>query len=160
MLEVFPDAQFLMVHRDPRESVPSCTSMIYRIEQMMTVNRNAHFHAQQENWHHARCVAEQTKQREQAIYERSKVKLPVENLFIDLSYRDLVADTMGTLQKLYKKLDMNFTEDTQTAMLEWLKNNRQYKHGRHNYSLAQFALTEEDIKQAWGEYEEQYRDYL
>ena len=160
LLDVFPDAQIVMGHRDPLELVPSCTSFVHSISKLMTENVNAFYLAQVQNWSNARAGIQFIRQREAVLEQRKRDGMPVDNVFIDIAYKDLVQDTMRTLRKLYTDLDLSFSQSVKETMNTWLKNNPQDKHGRHVYSLEQFRLTEEEVNREWKEYTEYFKKYI
>lgn len=82
------------------------------------------------------------------------------DIFIDMSYRELVQDPLGTMAKLYRRLGMSFTPDVKDAMREWLENNRQGKYGHHVHSLESFGLTSEDVNHAWQNYKCYFSQYI
>ena len=58
----------------------------------------------------------------------------------DVYFKELVADTMGTVQKIYDKFGFELTDKAKNLMLKHLEYNRQHKHGKHHYSPEQFGL--------------------
>lgn len=160
LLEVFPDAQIIMGHRDLTNVVASSASYMFTLESIYVDHHNQDFFAQQENWNQGRCGAEYVKQVHANLEERTKNGLPVHNLFTDYSYKNLMKDTMGTMQELYNRLGVKLTPDVKLSMQNWLENNRQDKHGRHVYTLEQFGLTQEDVDREWKVYQEEFKDYL
>ena len=160
LLDVFPDAQIVMGHRNCTEVVASTTSFMKQMGHLFVNFRHDNMFALQNNWCHARCGAEVLKQKMKIIAEREKNGLPIDNIFIDYSYTDVVKYPMGTMQQLYTKLGMTFRPDVKRSMQTWLENNRQDKYGRHVYSLEQFGLTEDDVNKEWAEYQEHFKEYI
>ena len=127
---------------------------------MMTDNQNPHHLGQSCNWYLARCGQKLIKQREACLQVRQDQGLSTTDIFIDLPYRELVQDPLGTMAKLYQRIDMSFTADLQQAMKVWLESNRQDKYGRHVHSLEPFGLTSEDVSYAWWEYKRYFNQYI
>ena len=48
----------------------------------------------------------------------------------------------------------------QRLALRWVRENPADKHGKRSYSLEEFGLTEDDIRAVYGEYIEEYHEYL
>jgi hypothetical protein len=160
LLDVFPDAQIVMGHRDCSEVVASTTSYTYKMGHVMFAYKHQKLWALQQNWCQGKCGEEMVRQKLQVLAERKVNGLPVDNLFIDYAYKNIMGDPIGTVQKLYSQLGMTFSPDTRQAMQTWLDNNKQDKYGRHVYSLDQFGLTQDDIQREWAEYQNHFRDYL
>lgn len=67
-----------------------------------------------------------------------------ERKFTDLYYQDLVTDAIGQLSGIYS-LNGGLTPDLIAAFRRHEQENPHGKHGAHQYSLADFGLTEKDI---------------
>ena len=72
--------------------------------------------------------------------------------FHDVLYPDLLADPMGTIAKLYRAFGLELSTETAHRMKRYLKENPQHKHGKHHYSLEEFGLDEQKIKEQYGPY--------
>ena len=160
LLDVFPDAQIIMGHRNPYEIVPSVTYFTQSINGVIVRQKEKYYAAQQHNWFHARCGVQVIKQKHAVLDERRKHGLPTANIFIDYGYQNLMDDPMGTLQKLYNDLGLQLRPEVKREMTSWLENNKQDKYGRHVYSLEKYHLTEADIDEPWAEYKEYFKKYL
>jgi hypothetical protein len=77
--------------------------------------------------------------------------------FVDVDYKGLLADPIGTARAIYARLDLPLPADAAGRMQDWLDANPQGKHGAHTYALAGCGLTEADIDGAFGDYMERYR---
>ena len=71
---------------------------------------------------------------------------------IDVHYSDLMQQPMEALRKLYAALSDEFTAETEASIQHWLDDNPQGKFGRHEYKLAQFGLTESEVRQKFTRY--------
>jgi hypothetical protein len=79
---------------------------------------------------------------------------------VDIHYKGLVADPVGTAEALYSEFGMVLSAEAKSCMTDFLavKN----RHGqassgvRHAYSLADFGLTEDMIEQTFGDYLDSY----
>ena len=52
------------------------------------------------------------------------------------------------------------TDEAEAAMLRWEQENRQGKHGLHEYSLEQFGLSERMIEEELSEYMSRFARYI
>jgi hypothetical protein len=71
-------------------------------------------------------------------------------LFHDVLYPDLVADPIGTMETLYRAFGMELSGQAAANMKRFLKENPQHKHGKHTYTLEEFGLDEDEIKEKYG----------
>jgi hypothetical protein len=49
-------------------------------------------------------------------------------------YQDFVADPVGTIRGYYEKYNVPFGPETETAMRDYLKNNKGDRYGKFKYS--------------------------
>ena len=148
--EVYPDAIFVQPHRDP-------TTVIASISQLIRVIRDPAYDGQDSHalgrellhlWHDGleRLMA----------YRRAHPDLPI----YDMRYKDLVRDPVGAVKGIYDHFGWTFTEETAEGIRRWLRENPADKHGKRSYSLEEFGLTEDDIREVYADYIEDYREYL
>ena len=68
--------------------------------------------------------------------------------FCDVDYHDLIADPIGTVENIYSHFGMELTDDARAAIT---RTDEQSKQGprapKHTYSLADYGLTEEQVKE-------------
>ena len=60
--------------------------------------------------------------------------------FLDLRYRELTADPIGTVRRVYDFFAIPLSADAEARMRRYMSQNLQAKHGVHSYSLAQFGI--------------------
>ena len=70
-----------------------------------------------------------------------------EGQILDIQYADLVADPIATVQRIYDHHGYDFTEAFEVAMRQWLDDNRQHKHGAHRYTLEEYGLNEDAVRE-------------
>jgi hypothetical protein len=73
------------------------------------------------------------------------------NIF-DIMYDDLMKEPVTIVRQIYDHFGLRWSEQFETAMHAWLRDNPQGKQGRNTYSLNDFDLTHEDIVQRCGPY--------
>lgn len=72
---------------------------------------------------------------------------------IDYTFKEFVADPRATVGKIYQHFDLPMPEDTRRAIEQHIAKNVKGKYGKHEYNLAHYGLTEEQVR-------ERYRFYL
>jgi hypothetical protein len=132
----YPDVKFVMTHRDPVKSVPSWASIVSTILPPAEGERDLH-RLGREVSNHLRVGVEQ------AIADRSRLG---EERFIDVHHRDLIADPMRELHRVYDFVGCELTPVVEQALLDWQVENRSGAHGTHRYTPEQFGLRADELR--------------
>ncbi|OHV31949.1 MULTISPECIES: sulfotransferase family protein [Pseudofrankia] len=132
----YPDARFVMTHRDPAKAVPSYASIVSAILPPAAGERD-HRRLGQEICEHLRVGMEN------AVAARARLG---EDRFFDVHHREFVADPMGTVRRVYDFLGLELRPEVERAMADWHAANRTGAHGVHHYTAEQFGLDEEQIR--------------
>ena len=136
LLAAYPDAKFVMTHRDPVKSVPSWASIVSTIFPQS---------AQPFDFH--RCGAEVSNHLrtgvEQAIAARARLG---EDRFLDVYHRELVRDPMAVVRRVYEWLGLELTPEVERAIGRWQQTNNSSTHGSHRYTPEQFGLTAAQLR--------------
>ncbi|MEA3300981.1 MAG: sulfotransferase [Pseudomonadota bacterium] len=150
LLKVYPDAVFVQPHRDPVTVIASISQLIWVIRSQAYDHQDRHALGREflHLWHDGivRCMDFRAKHPEAPFH--------------DMRYKDLVADPVKAVGTIYERFDMDYTQAAQDGVRRWLAENPAGKHGKHSYSLADFGITEDDIREVYGDYIETYRDYI
>src|SRR5262249_31358445 len=67
--------------------------------------------------------------------------------FVDVRYRELVADPIQTVRSVYAHLDLPFTAIAEERMRRYVAERPKDRHGAHVYSLAQFGLNADEERE-------------
>ena len=142
LIDVYPDAQLVMTHRDPAEVVGSACSLIRLVRPMFSDSVDLSQIAEQMIATFDLMIARQNAFRdrhgEQSIY--------------DIQYAGLVRDPIGQMRQVYEHFDEPFTPEAQSSMTRILNHSPQGKHGKHEYSLEEFGLTAAGVRQHFHDY--------
>ena len=137
IFEVYPDACIIMTHRHPSRVVPSAASLVGSVRSLYSDHEDL-----------ARTGREQA-----AIWSSyfdrflsARQELNREAQIIDVKFEDFVQDQMTIIRQIYTHFGWELSEDATTNMQQFLVNNPKDKHGKHDYALADFDLTEADIE--------------
>ena len=79
-----------------------------------------------------------------------------EDRVVDVHYADMTNDPMGTMKKLYADLGDDWTPEAEAGIQAWLDDNPQNKFGKHEYKLAQYGLTKEQLDPMFERYLSRY----
>ncbi len=140
----YPDARFVMTHRDPMVVIPSACSVVFASRKRRLPNATLdpitfggeileHF------------VAGVT----QALVARAAIG---EDRFIDVGKHELEIDPTGSAERIYNAIDMELNDEVRLAHLEWAKQNGPGTRSHHHYSLEEFGLTPDVIRHAFATY--------
>ena len=92
----------------------------------------------------ARCPSICASACEHAIAARARLG---EDRFLDVHHRDLIADPMGTMRRVYEFLDLELTPGSRARHRSTGKRrNRSGAHGTHRYTAEQFGLSTAQLR--------------
>jgi len=146
VLSVFPQATIVQTHRDPQKTTGSFCSMVAHGRGVFSDSVDAREVAQ-----HWTNKVERMMRLSIAVREQTGGKN-----FIDISYYDLLNDSLASIQKIYDKAGIELTQVARKAMKETENKNTQHRFGKHVYKLDDFGLSVECIEKQY----RFYRDYF
>jgi hypothetical protein len=143
---VFPGARVIQTHRDPIETVPSAASMNYAMWSLYSddASRNEAGSQWQERlaWGTLRAMESRKRSGEAG--------------FCDIWFRDAMKDPIHEIERAYTKFGIEMTPAARAGMEKWRSDNPRDKRPPHQYSLADYGLTEAGIKHAFAAYRERF----
>jgi Sulfotransferase family len=142
LFESFPGAHVIQTHRDPLETIPSVASMYLALWGLGTEKPDPLEVGRQCLDRYARALARCLAVRE---------TLPAER-FVDVSYRDVARDPLGTVRRIYAAVGRELTHEAEAAMAAWVAKNPREHRPPHEYTLESFGYTREAIEQAFAAY--------
>ena len=150
-LRHYPHALLLMTHRSLDEVFPSYCRLILGYGDYYFDPTNS----QSRDKLTQRSIHLLDKMIERIVAFRTQPQ-PTNNMCekntIDIMYTDLIENPIATVHRIYDHFDLSWSDDFETAMGTWLRDNPQGKHGRNTYSLAQFGLSHKDIERRYSNY--------
>ena len=141
LIETFPDACIVLSHREPLECVASYCSMIaFLMRDREAFDASTLGPAVLE--YLARSLERALAVRESADPRR----------FVDVDYRDLLADPIAEVERIYGRFGLPLGDGARAAMLRHLRENPKDKHGAHAYRLEDYGLTPEGVRERLAAY--------
>ena len=144
-LKVYPDARIIWTHRDPASVLSSYTNM-------NATNR-------------ALSVRPETLDRDDLLYEQMEVwadgtaravdvrKQFPDSQFADVYFEDYVIDPVAQMEKAYKKLGIEWTQEAQQGVTAWHDDHPQHKHGTHKHGDGkELAYSRGQIQERFSQY--------
>lgn len=151
VLEHYPDAMIFVNHRDPARTIASIASLYLTFQ---SVNSDAAIPCEYIGPALLQGQAASIRACEEWRSAHPEVKI------VDIHYKQLVADPVGTAKSLYDQFGLEFTDGARAAMAQFVASGN--RHGqassgvRHTYSLGDFGLTENMVEEAFGDYLDRY----
>ncbi len=146
LLKTYPDACLVQTHRDPARVLPSLSSLItgWRGLYEDAPDGKAIASWQLDLW--ARTLEDATAVR----------RAHDSRLAFDLHFREIVADPVGAIARLYANFGLELTDEAARRMRAWHAANPQGKHGEHRYDAAEYDLAGGRVEERFAEYRKQY----
>jgi hypothetical protein len=140
----FGDVHFLWPHRRIYESVPSFLSMV--TYNQMIFSNDVDVQRIARHW-----VRKTGYMLDKALGYRLQGNNTAK--FTDIYYKDLITDSIQELDKIYRQ-NGGLTDELIARFKKHEEEHPHRKHGAHNYSLADFGLTESDIDNHTANYQQ------
>lgn len=142
VLTVFPDAKIIQTHRDPVESTPSVSNLIYSARQAFCGDK-----ARRED------VGRREAEMWAVALERAEaVRACSGNSFVDMEFREFTRNQMGTIRSIYDQLGLVLTAQTEAAMQTWLDAHPHKPSTGPKHKPEDFGLTREGLEQRFADY--------
>ncbi|MET0248209.1 MAG: sulfotransferase [Sphingobium sp.] len=145
MLDVFPDVKVIQTHRDPVETIPSICSFIHVLHEPTRARDDARDIGAA--WSHM-FAASMT--RAIAVRDRNPAS------FLDIWYRDTVADPRKVAEDVFTFIDLSLTEEAWAEMQSWRDANKREARPSHSYTLEEFGLSGNVIVDLFAAYRERF----
>jgi hypothetical protein len=146
LLEVYPDACIVHTHRDPLKAIPSFCSLRYMVQRDFegeAARPDAIGPQQSSYWRVAL-------DRVQAIRRR----LPTQ--FFDVDHRSFLADPLRVVRSLYDYFGLTLVSRTEQQMRAWVAAQPLSVHGRHQYPVESWGVTQSELAALFAEYRAQH----
>jgi hypothetical protein len=132
---VYPDARFVMTHRDVASVIPSVADLQFTLSKMFTDHPDPEYFGTHcaERWETAlhRGIAFRDAGREARFY--------------DIGFRDMQADPIASIRGLYEWLGEEYTAAAEANMVKWRADNPRGAHGAHTYTPEDFGLSADGL---------------
>ncbi|MGV0043769.1 sulfotransferase family protein [Mycobacterium colombiense] len=148
LTEAYPDALLVQTHRDPLRIIASVTSMYTTLRGLTSDAANPHEIASEWAGYILDGLDRSVTARMDGTVNSAKV--------IDVNFRDFVGNEVRTVDKIYHRFGMPFSDVARGRVADFLANHPQDKRGGHRYT---FAFTGLDAG-TWRERARRYQEYF
>lgn len=148
VLEVFPNATFVISQRDLATTMASSMRMMGEIM------------AGSFDSYDPRRMGDETVEYwsyELDRYQRQRVEVGDRLRIVETPYQRCVGDALSVARELYEVAGIPWTVEGETAMRRWEEENPRHKLGGYDYSLADYGWTAERVEKAFGPIAAQWR---
>jgi len=154
LLAVYPDARFVLTHRDPTEIVASVCSLARSLGGTFS-------DADWSDWIRATWPEVIAELADHQLAFRARLEADGRgDAFVDVSYGRMVADPLGAVRDIYTGLGEEIDPVAAEAMRAHTSTHVKDRFGRHSYSLADWGLDHDVLTERFGPYLDRYADLL
>jgi len=144
LLAVFPDAKVIQTHRDPAKAVPSLVSLLMQMHDLMEDGRREQ-------------RAQNMLQREvskwaNAVRKCDAVRETHPGKVMDVVHGEFHREPMAVLERIYDFIGMEITDELRPALEQRIDEKPELQHGVHRYDIADFGMTEDEVREQFGDY--------
>jgi hypothetical protein len=137
--EMFPDAKFIHIVRDPYKVYPSTVKLWKSLDKFQAFQFPKHKGL--EDYVYG-CFERMYRQ-----FEIDRARLSAERMH-EIRYEDLVADPVGQIERIYQFLGMSEFDSVLPKLQEYLSANKDYQTNKFSLDDA----TREEIDRRWGQW--------
>ena len=143
ILEVFPNARFVFIHRDPVETLSSICSLHAYTRSVFSSDVDAHAIGDE--------VSDSYMMRLLEPAVAALDRLPAGRV-AHIRAPDLGQDPVGTIANAYRVLGMELGDEARTAMHEYMRAKRENASPRHIHTTEGFGLDPDEIRERFASY--------
>lgn len=147
ILEVYPDARFVMTHRDPAQVVASISKMTWNLRGM--------------------CAAEPVDMHEVGRDMLHFIQRHIDRIMafdagphrqrvIHVDYYSLLADPVREMRAIHEGLGIDTPEDVASSVADWHASNPKNARGKNDYSLSQYGLDVDAVREQFAPYSDRF----
>lgn len=148
LFATFPAAKVIQTHRDPAKAVPSLCSLLMPLHSIVEEGR----YEQRAHNMLAREVAKWAN----AVHKAESVRRENPNNVLDVIHSDFHRDPMTEIERIYCFIGVNLTDEVKRKMQQRIVDDPERQHGTHRYNVADFGMSEDEIRARFGAYIERF----
>lgn len=144
LLEMFPNARFVHITRDPCAIFPSTVNLWKQLYSIQAMQKPTFAGLEEYVFDNLTRMYE--------AFEADRGLIPPEN-YCEVRYEDLVSDTVSVMHEVYRQLDLGGFNDVRPAIQAYLDQNKGYQTNK----FKQLSLElRQQIAKRWGAYASRY----
>ncbi|MCT2398779.1 sulfotransferase family protein [Novosphingobium mangrovi (ex Huang et al. 2023)] len=143
ILEVYPDARFVMTHRDPAQVVASISKMTWNLRSMYAASPVEREEVGRDMLHFIQRHIDRI-----MAFDAG----PHTDRVVHVDYYALVADPVGEMRRIHAGIGIETPDAVAKAVGDWHANNPKNARGRNDYSLGQYGLDPDALREQFAPY--------
>lgn len=147
ILEVYPDARFVMTHRDPAQVVASISKMTWNLRGMCAARPVDRHEVGRDMLHFIQRHIDRI-----MAFDAG----PHRKRVTHVDYYALVADPVREMRAIHAGLGIETPEDVAGAVGDWYASNPKNARGKNDYSLSQYGLDADAVREQFAHYSERF----
>lgn len=147
LADAYPDARFVMTHRDPGKAVMSVCSFMHKIRAVYVENPEPRSFGPRQEQHWVNAL-------QKALAFRDRIG---EERFFDLSHRRQCDDPLAQVRPLYQWLGWEFDASLDASIRQWQETHPKHPHG---VSPDYFGLDMAEMAGTFKFYSDRFAHYL
>lgn len=148
LLEVYPDARFVMTHRDIAQVIPSVVSLFDATSEFLRTGDLAADFAANQAAYWERGLRRTLEYRDDGNEDR----------FFDIRFSEMRPDPMPAMERLYEWLGTELTDEVADNMRTWWATNPADKQGIHDYTPEQYGIDVDALRAQFAFYNDRFTD--
>lgn len=145
LIKAIPNAMVVQTHRDPVPIIASYNSLMSSMHGSVAKPLDLH-----------RSGAASMKLWGLSADWNLEARKTIGDRIYDVLYDDIIEDPFSVVEKIYSHFELPFTHEFQDRLKKEIAERPQHKFGVHNYNLADYGLTEEEVKERFLQYRERF----
>ncbi len=147
ILEVYPDARFLMTHRDPVQALASICKMTFNLRSMRSAEPVDRHRVGQQMRYFIRRHIDRIMAFDQGEHA---------GRVVHVDYYSLVQDPVAQLRRIHGQLGMETPDTVAQAVAAWHRDNPKNARGSNDYTIEQWGLDADEIAQEYSDYMQRF----
>lgn len=148
LFEVYPDAHVVITHRDPLRVLGSLTNLMAVLRGMRSDHVDHEAVVWQMSLGYEMLVAKVLQQRADGVLPEDRI--------LDVAYRDLVADPVGTVRRVYDRVGVALPDRIRGQIQAHVQGRPKDKRGLHEYDFADTGLDPQAERAKYADYQQRY----
>jgi hypothetical protein len=146
LLEVYPDARFVMTHRDITQVIPSLVSLFDAMSELLRTGPLALDFAANQTAYWERSLRRTLATRDAGHEDR----------FFDIGFAEMRPDPIPAIERLYAWLGVELTDEVASRMAAWWAENPADKQGAHEYHPEQYGIDLDALRAQFAFYHDRF----
>jgi len=147
ILAVYPDARFVMTHRDPAQVVGSIAKMTWNLRSMTAAVPPDMHQVGADMVHFIQRHVDRI-----MAFDAG----PHADRVVHVDYYALVADPVGEMRRIHAGIGIDTPDSVAAAVGDWHAANPKNARGRNDYSLDQYGLSVEAVRERFAPYAQRF----